>query len=164
MWYAVLAVVMVTVVLVLGWYVDNAPVHDVVQGRLGSVRPEPGVQVFTLYGPPEGNIQHPDSVALSLEFPGRPMDEPQITGRYRLVVKDGNAVVIQRESDAMRSCNWHKPLQGVVLDLNAKGTPFAIPVPKRRYTIEFEWLELPETAGESILHWSYPTRADYGIR
>ena len=162
--YAAIGLALVLLALALRWYVGNVQVHDFVQRNLGRLEARAGVQAFTLHGPRKGDLLYPDSIALSVEFRGQAIGGPQPEGRYRLTIKDGDEILLQSQGGRREWCNWHRPWQGAVLDLDAAGTDFAMPVPGRRYVIEFEWLDIPNGQGNMFLYWAYPSRLGFGTR
>ena len=136
---------------------DRVRVDRFMQVLMGAVKLQTGnTQAFLLEGPAAGMMNSSRPAEFSLEFAVVASGAMGNFGRCRLRVNEGERRLVEWE-ERPEACDWHAPAAGAQIELDAAGTAFAAPEPGAMYTVEFEWLDLPDTNGEVRLWMNYYT-------
>ncbi|UCG17187.1 MAG: hypothetical protein JSV19_03985 [Phycisphaerales bacterium] len=146
-------------VVVLAVYLRSRPARTVVsnftQVPLGPVDLKLNeVQSLLLEIPKPGSREATDSNSFSLEFRGVDAGATVGGGRCRLRITDSDGVLAVWEGTPI-ACDWHEPWAGAQIGWDPTGTALETPSAESFYTVEFEWLELPDTSAEVHLWWEY---------
>jgi len=158
--YPVIIGAVIVLVVWLRSQPDRVRVDRFMQVLLGAVKLQAGdTQSFLLEGPAVGKMDSSRPAEFSLEFAVVASGAMGNFGRCRLRVNEGERRLVEWE-ERPEACDWHAPAAGARIKLDPAGTAFASPEPGAMYTVEFEWLDLPDANGEVRLWWNYYTGSE----
>lgn len=160
--YGALSVAVVILVVYLRSLPTPVVVNRFTQVPVGPVELKLNeVQSLLLQIPKAGSGGATQSNTFSLEFRRVDAGATVGCGRCRLRIMDDGGVLGTWVGTPV-ACDWHEPWAGAQIGWDPTGTALETPSAESFYTVEFEWLELPDTPTEVHLWWEYVARNGAG--